>query len=361
MRIVLSSSVRGGGGIGTVTLTLARGLATRGHEVVVLRHPAAAALWAGEPVMAVEPLPRGMDLHPRSLWCAARALRRWRPDVLLTLTKKDVRLSAPAARALGVPVVVRHANDQGLPRGPYGRLLYGVVPAMHVVNSHATRATVLRTAPWLEPERVALIHNGVDVEVLASVPPAGLDLPAGAVAVGFVGRIEARKGVRELATAWPRVAAAVPGAWLVVAGSGVMDAELQAALAGAPRVRWLGFRRDVPAVMRALDVLAVPSYTEGFGLVAAEALAAGVPVVASDIGALPEIVRDGQEGLLVPPRDAGALAEALVRLATDAALRRRMGEAGAARVRSEFSSARMVARYEQLLAAVALGATPSRT
>lgn len=361
MRVLLSSSVRGGGGIGTVTLTLARGLAARGREVVVLRHPEAAALWEGEPVLAAEPLPRGPDLNPLALWRAAATVRRWRPDVLLSLTKKDLRLSAPAARALGVPVVVRHANDQPLPGGPYGRALYGALPALHVVNSHATRATILRTAPWLDPRRVALVHNGVDVDAFAGAAPAALDLPAGAVAVGFVGRVEARKGVRELAAAWPHVAAAVPDAWLVVAGSGVLDDEIRAALAAAPRVRWLGFRRDVPAVMRALDVLAVPSHWEGFGLVAAEALAAGVPVVAADASSLPEIVRHGEEGLLVPPRDARALAAALVRLAGDAALRRRMGAAGAARVRDEFSAARMVARYDALLAAVARGETPSLT
>ncbi|HVG44323.1 MAG TPA: glycosyltransferase, partial [Longimicrobium sp.] len=141
-------------------------------------------------------------------------------------------------------------------------------------------------------------------------------------------------------------------------GKGPAEAAARALLEGAPRVHWLGFRRDVAAVLKAMDVLAVPSHWEGFGLVAAEALAAGVPVVAADASSLPEIVRDGREGLLVPPGDVDALAAALVRLGRDPAERRRMGEAGPSRVATAFSLDGMIDRYEALLARLSTRSKP---
>lgn len=355
MRIMLSSSVRGGGGIGTVTLIIARGLAARGHEIFVLRHPDAAALWADEPVVAADPLPRGMDLNPAALWSAARALRRWRPDVLLALTRKDVRLSAPVARAMGVPVVVRHANDQPVPGGPYGRLLYGAVPALHVTNAEATRRTILAAAPWLPPERVAVVYNGVDLERFDATPPADLGLPDGAVAVGYLGSLEPRKGLPDLAAAWPAVAEAVPAAHLLLAGKGRQEALLREMLEDAPRVRFLGHRTDAPAVVKALDALVLPSYVEGAPNVVLEAMAAGVPVVATAVSGTPELVVDGETGLLVPPRAPEALGRALVRVAGDADTRARLGAAGRARAEARFALERMIDDYDALLRRTAAG------
>lgn len=353
MRVVLSNASHAWGGVHLVTETLARGLGARGHEVLVVCRPGSALEERLRGVAPLAPVARGMDLNPLALWRIRRALGRFRPDVVLTLMNKDVRLTGPVARAMGIPVVVRRANDQPLDRGPYTRAFYGALPALHVANSRATRRTMLDSAPWLRPERVRVIHNGIDPAAYEEAVPADLGLPDGAVALGFVGRFDARKGVRELAEAWPSVAEALPNAWLVVVGKGPLEGELRGRLEGAPRVRWLGFRTDVPAVMRALDVLAVPSHWEGFGIVAAEALAAGTPVIAADASSLPEIVRDGVEGRLVPPRDAAALGRALAELGGDAALRERMGRAGRERVRAEFSMERMVDRYDELLRAVA--------
>ncbi|MBA2246396.1 MAG: glycosyltransferase, partial [Gemmatimonadetes bacterium] len=123
-------------------------------------------------------------------------------------------------------------------------------------------------------------------------------------------------------------------------------------LAAAPRVRWLGFREDVPAIMRALDLLVVPSHYEGFGLVVAEAMAAGTAVIATRTSNFPELITDGIEGRLVPPRDPPALAETILELLHDPELRARMGRAGRERVRREFTLERMLDRHEELLAEV---------
>jgi glycosyltransferase involved in cell wall biosynthesis len=357
MRIALSNASYAWGGVHQVTETLARGLQARGHDVVVLVRPGSPLEARLRAVAPIEPILKGMDLSPAAILRARRTLRRHRAQVVLTLMKKDVRITGPAARSLGIPVVVRHANDRPFGRSPHYRLLFGPVAAHHVANSQATRDTLLRSARWLDPGDVSVIHNGIDAERFARADPAALPVPPGALVIGFVGRFDDRKGILDLARAWPAVADALPEACLVLAGKGPEEARVRGMLADAPRVRWLGFRGDVPQVLRAIDVLAVPSHWEGFGLVAAEALAAGVPVVAANASSLPEIVRDGREGLLVPPEDPAALAAALVRLGRDAGERGRISLAGPARVAAEFSLERMIDRYEALLMRIA-GAAP---
>lgn len=348
MKIVLSNASTSWGGVHQVTEDLARGLLARGHEVVVFCRPGSRLEARMRPIAPAEPVLRGMDFHPITLARCARVLRRHRPDVVLAMMKKDVRLTAPAARLLGIPVVVRHANDRPLRDHPYHRWLYGRLPAHHVVNSEATRRTLLESAPWLDPDRLTVVLNSIDVARFRDAAPADLGLPSGSLAVGFVGRFEGRKGLMDVLEAWPSVAAAVPRAHLVLAGGGELEDEAAGRARGLPRVRLLGIRKDVPAVMKALDVLLVPSRWEGFGMVALEGLAAGTAVIAARASSLPEIVRDGIDGRLVPHGDPGELAAAAVGLLTDDAERARLRGAGPARA-AEFSPELMIDAFEAVL------------
>jgi glycosyltransferase involved in cell wall biosynthesis len=307
-------------------------------------------------LVPVVPIVKGGDLNPLALWRIRRALRRIRPDVVLTLMKKDVRLTAPVARWLGVPVVVRHANDQPLGRGPFSRLLYGVVPALHVTNAAATRHTLLDSAPWLPAGNVGVIYNGIDLEPFDRASPADLGVPADGIAVGYVGSLRERKGVRFLAEAWQRVAKAAPRAWLVIVGEGPEESAMRGALGDAPRVRWLGYRDDIPAVMRSLDLLVLPSLVEGAPNVVLEAMAASLPVVATAASGTPELVADGETGWLVPPGDSHHLAAALVDALSEPERLRRAGMAGRARAERSHRLERMVDRYEMVLRRVAEGA-----
>lgn len=351
MRIVLSNNALGWGGVHTVTSVLARGLAGRGHQVAVFGRPASELERAMAGVAPFEGILSPSDLAPATLWRAGRALRRFRPDVVVTLMKKDVRQTAVSASALGIPVVIRHANDQPIPGGVRGRMLYA--RAMHVTNAQATKRTLLASAPWLAADRVEVIYNGIDPSRWERAVPLDLGLPPGAVAFGVVSALEPRKGLLVLADAWRRVACAVPGAHLLVAGAGSQEGELRARLHGAPRVVWLGHRGDVPRVMQTLDVLVLPSFVEGAPNVVQEAMAAGVPSVATAVSGTPELIRDGVEGLLVPAGDADALAAAMIAAARDGALRARMAAAAHARVRADFGLDAMLTRYEALLARAA--------
>jgi glycosyltransferase involved in cell wall biosynthesis len=353
VRIAFANSARIWGGAEKMTETLARGLASRGHRVVLLCR-------AGSPLMRrlgdeipCEAIRGGFDLNPRAVAGCALALCRHRPELLMTMTQKDPRIAGVAARLLGVPVVVRHPMDVPFQPRLDHRFYFGWLPAHLIANSHATRRTMLASAPWLSPADVTTIHNGLEVERIRTAEPAALGLPRGAVAIGFAGRFETRKGAVDLADAWPRIAAAVPAAHLVLVGAGgAQEAELRQRLPESSRIRWLGFRGDVAAVMKALDVVVVPSHYEGFGLVLAEAMAAGTAVVASRATNFPELVDHGVEGLLFQVGDPGALAQAVVSLAEDPEARRRMGAAGVERVRRDFTVERMLARYERALAGV---------
>ena len=353
MRIALSNASFKWGGVHVVTEALVRGLLERGHEVLLLCRGGSELEARMRDIVPTAPVARGMDLSPLAILRIQRALSRFRAEVVLTLMDKDVRLTGPAAQIAGVPLVVRRANDRPLPSHALARLLYGRYPALHIANSEATRKTMLASAPWLDASKIEVIHNGIDADRYAAVEPAPLPVPAGAFTVAFAGRLEERKGVIDLIAAWIDVLENEPSAQLVVAGRGPLEGYVANRAAQVSNLHFLGYRTDIAAIFRAADVVTVPSHWEGFGLVALEALATGTPVIASDASSLPEIVRDGVDGLLVPPRIPQALAAAIVALARNPEARSRMGASGAARARDTFSMERMIDRYEDVLTRVA--------
>ena len=221
---------------------------------------------------------------------------------------------------------------------------------------------------------VELIHNGVDLarydptEACCTLPEE-YGFEQGTPLVGVVARLEPEKGHATLLEAWPRVLDRVPAARLLVVGEGSLAGELhdqaeRLGLLGEPcegdrcvgtrharpgaTVVFTGRREDVPAVTAALDVAVLPSYREALGLVILEAMALARPVVASDVGGIPEMVEDGVTGLLVPPRDAGALADAIVRLLTDHPFADTLARNGHRLVRERFCVERMIADIERL-------------
>jgi glycosyltransferase involved in cell wall biosynthesis len=172
---------------------------------------------------------------------------------------------------------------------------------------------------------ISLIYNGVDLDRYAPQEPCSTlrdeyGMEPGSMVVGVVARLEPEKGHPTLLEAWPQVLRAVPDAYLLVVGEGSQREALEEqarALRIAHRVVFTGRRDDVPAVTAALDVAVLPSYREAQGLSVLEAMALARPVVASNVGGIPEMIDDGVTGLLVPPHDAPALAAALTRLLTD--------------------------------------------
>ena len=237
---------------------------------------------------------------------------------------------------------------------------------------------------------ISLIYNGIDLaryaepEVCCTLQ-SEYDIPAGAPIVGVVARLEPEKGHPTLLEAWPRVRASVPEAHLLIVGEGSQREILEAqarqlglltptdctastptpAAASTPAVMqrlasdsaahdghasltFTGRRDDVPAVTAALDVAVLPSYREAQGLSILEAMALGRPVIASAVGGIPEMIEHGRTGLLVPPRDPDALANAIIRMLQDHPYADTLGKAGRDLVEERFCAELMVRAIETI-------------
>jgi glycosyltransferase involved in cell wall biosynthesis len=251
---------------------------------------------------------------------------------------------------------------------------YVVVPAedavaapAHLSDEEAATLPIAALTAWstlqeggVKPGKVFVVHNSVDPDRLAeeAAHAARPDLPEASVLVGTLGRLEPVKGLDVLFDAVPLVAGQHPDARFVIAGEGPESENLQMRVATDPvlskRVEMLGFVPNAPALLDALDVYCLPSRSEGFNTTILEAMALGVPVVATDVGGTREAVEDGVTGRLVPPGDAEALAKALGDLLGDAVLRERLADEARLRVEAQFTVSTMVAKtlaiYERLLA-----------
>ncbi len=212
--------------------------------------------------------------------------------------------------------------------------------------------------------RIEILHNGVDLERfyrLEALPAAEcrrhFGWPESGPLIGSVARFRREKGLDVLLAAAAKVIARCPDAHFVLAGEGPERLPLQreAKRRGlSARIFFPGFIEDVPRLMRSLSVLAIPSHSEGFPFAALEAMASGVPIVASRVGGLPEVITDGVNGLLCPAGDAGALAAALVRLLEDTDLRTlfsRQGRNDSKKYSMEHYVDHLAALYHRLLSA----------
>lgn len=283
-------------------------------------------------------------------------LRDARPDLVHTHLIHADLYGIPAARWAGVRGVVssRHNDDRfrrWLPVRVLSRWLWRQADAGIAISEAIRRFAIAYEG--VSPQKIHTIHYGLDPASVHAPPDARtrlrqeLGLPADAPLVGSVCRLIEQKGLDNALDGFAQVAAEFPAAHYAIAGDGPLRGalEAQAARLGvADRVHFLGWRADAPAIFAALDVLLAPSRWEGFGLVFLEAMALGVPVISTRVSAIPEVIADGETGWLVPPDDPAAIAGALRAALADPDERCRRGEAGRARLESQFTVDAMVER-----------------
>ena len=304
-----------------------------------------------------------------------RLFRRARPAIVHTHTSKAGFVGRLAAWLARVPAVLHQ---------PHGHIFYGywsrprtaLFVALERVAAHWTDTLVALTPREIEENlergigraaQYAVVPSPVPTRALRQAAPsraaarARLGLPPDAYVVVGVGRFVPIKGFDLLVGALAELVARVPGAHVLLIGDGTERGALEAqaaALGVAGRLHIRGAESDVIGLLPAADVLAAPSRNEGMGRVLVEAMALGLPVVGTRVGGIADVILDGECGLVVPPEDAGALAEALVELGLDAARRAKLAEA--ARPRAEafstpVAAAAMRALYDALVRTRSLG------
>lgn len=299
--------------------------------------------------------------------------RQARPDIIHSHRYKEHILSAFAAKLSHNPIVIQtyHGLEENL-RGVAALKMTGYTWLSTIVGNLLARgvigvsediaAKLRRRLPFTS---VHCIRNGLDLERVVSTVEGSqmrqeLGIPVDAFVVGSVGRLVSIKGIEYLIRAFSLLARGDESecSRLIIVGDGPLRLSLEqlAAEQGvAGQVAFLGERRDAYRVMRAFDVFALPSLHEGVPMVLLEAMAIGVPIVASGVGGIPEVVTDGKEAFLIPAQDPQAIAKAIGRIQASTELRTRMVEAARHRVQAQFSirnTAGLVRdMYRELLAA----------
>jgi glycosyltransferase involved in cell wall biosynthesis len=290
-------------------------------------------------------------------------LREIRPGIVHTHSSKAGILGRWAAFLAGVPVILHTIHGYGIAPGQ-GRGWRWLFRSLESSTSTVTTRFLAVSRANLEEgiasglfhrDRAVLVRSGVDLAAFRNGASPGdlrstLGIPPGAPLAGMVACLKPQKAPLDWVGVAQRVAPRVPQAHFLLVGDGelrprVEEAILRAGLAG--RFHLLGWRRDIPSVMKNLSVLVLTSLWEGLPRVVPEAMAAGVPVVATRVDGTPEVVRDGETGYLADPHDLETLAERVAALLSDPALGRRMGEKARAGV-AEFDIDEMVRKQESL-------------
>lgn len=359
------TQITSGGGVDGASrhcMMLTRELARRGHQLTLVCRPGA---WIGQQLQA-----EGIDV-------VFSDLRRWPVD--------ELRRVAAVCRARGTNVIHTHMSRahffgvllrrfSGLPcvATAHNRLLqlHWMLNDQVIACSESTRR-FHRRFNLVGRQRIVTIHNFIDFERFANVPDTArreirreFGLSDNGLLVGEIGNVCRRKGQIHLVRAMPTVLAQFPQTRLVFVGCDqnakmlpyVTKVKQEARQLGVDgQIIWTGARQDIPEILSALDLFALPSLEEGHPLAVLEAMACQTPVVASAVGGLPEMACSGKAAVLVPPADAPSLATAILRLLGDPDLRRRLSTRAQDMVKRQFSPMSQVPQIEAVLRAAVAG------
>ncbi len=353
MRILFINSIRmfGGGEIWLLTMMCA--LRERGHRVFLLCRPNVPledrAKHAGFSVFALKM--RG-DFDPAVIYRTWKLIRTLKIDVVCTNMDKELRFGGIAAGLAGVRVIVpRRGIDYPLKDTIAYRFTYNHIASGVIANSLSTKQSLLKNCSWLNPGKIRVIYNGVEMKRFSGSSLRNLrnelGIPRTNYIFGFVGQLDKRKGIETLLESFSVLSQKNHRTTLLVVGEGKLRSRLEKMADQCQgQVVFAGFRDDIDEVMKTIDALVLPSLWEGFGIVLIEAMAAGKPVITTNVSNMPEIVREGREGYLIPPSDSESLRDAMMKLIKHPAQGREMGKTGLETVRQKFTLKRMVDETE---------------
>lgn len=357
MKILFLTTHLNLGGIGSYTLSLAKSLKRRGHEILI-------ASSGGAMVNEVEQegimhimvkINTKSELSPKvplAIFKLRSIIKREGIEIIHAQTRVAQVIAEGLARLNCAPYV---STCHGFFRPHWARRVFGCWGSRVIAISEAVREHLVNDLK-VRKENVVLVHNGVDIakfsQGLSENEKEKFRNQAGVGSwplIGIVARLSPVKGHKYLLEAMRKVVDSKPAAQLLIIGDGSLKEELinqVVSLGLKENVVFLGSLVDTAKPLSLIDVFVLPSLKEGLGISILEAQAAGVPVVASDVGGIYTIIKDNKNGFLVPPRDSLSLAAAIIKLIDNPILVKKMSEAGRRLMREEFSLGEMAKRIE---------------
>jgi len=352
-----------------VLLTV-NGLRSIGQRAALAAHPDGELRRRAAEGLELVPLAPRTEMDLAAAWKFSRLIKRLAPDIVhahdphgVAMAALGLSMAAPGMKGARVPALVASRRvDFRLKGNSLSRWKYRQVDCF-IAASEAIRQMLV--ADGVPASSTVTVHEGIDVERVAATPAVNVHeaffLPHGAPVVGNVAALVPHKGQRHLVEAARLVVQEMPDVRFVILGEGELREALERQIHEhhlQKHVLLPGFRTDVIGCIKGFDLFAMSSVTEGLGTSLLDAMACARPIVATTAGGIPEIVEDGVNGLLVPPRDHAALAGAIVKMLKDPARQQRMGDAGLARVTDRFTVDRMVEQTADVYARVGAERSP---
>jgi glycosyltransferase involved in cell wall biosynthesis len=348
------------GGQNQVLVTVL-GLRALGHRTVLVAHPTGELRRRAAEGLDLIPLAPRAEMDLAAAWRLSRVIKQLKPDIVHAHDPHGVAMASIALSMSTQPrtprLVASRRVDFHMRQSALSRWKYRQVECF-ICASDAIRQIVM--SDGVPRNRTVTVHEGIDLGRVGAAPRAELHkelwLPHDAPLVGNVAALVPHKGQRHLVDAAALVLPKQPDARFIIAGEGELRPQLEHQIRQhhlEKHVILAGFRTDILSLHKAFDLFVMSSVTEGLGTSILDAMACGKPVVGTTAGGIPEVVADGETGLLVPPRDPAAMAGAIIRLLSDRSLRERMGAAGLARVCERFSAEIMVKKTLEVYEALA--------
>jgi glycosyltransferase involved in cell wall biosynthesis len=348
------------GGQNQVLLTV-NGLREIGQRAALVAHPDGELRKRAAEGLELVPLAPKSEVDLTAAWRLNRVIKRLKPDVIHAHDAHGVAMASLAlslgAKDVEPPLVVSRRVDFHLRHNSFSRWKHRQVDCF-IAASEAIRKMLV--ADGVPESRTVTVHEGIDVEHVRATPAVDVHqaffLPHGAPVVGNIAALVPHKGQRHLVEAAHLAVQKMPDLRFVILGEGELREALERVIKEyhlEKHVLMPGFRTDVLGCLKSFDVFVMSSVTEGLGTSLLDAMACSRPIVATMAGGIPEVVENGATGLLVPPRDHTALADAILSLVGDPRRRQAMGDAGFARVNAKFTVERMIAGTAAVYARVA--------
>lgn len=298
------------------------------------------------------------DIDIRLLWAILSAIKRKQPDLIHVHSRRGADIwGAIAARAAKIPSVITRRVDN--PESRFAaKMKYGSFNKVVTISEGIRQVLISQGVP---EHHIECVRSAIEISEYGTKCDqewflSEFDLPENSLIIGMVAQFIERKGHKYMVDAFKAIKEAYPNAFLIFFGQGPLEQNIKSLVQQKgleDNVIFAGFRKDLARLLPCLDLLVHPALMEGLGVSLIQAAASGVPIVATKVGGIPEIVHHERNGLLVPPRDSKSLTEAVKHLLGDNRLRNRLGTEGRRLAQNEFSIDNMVEGnlniYKQLL------------